>query len=126
MSGPIDAGLNDIVSGLNRMAIRGEDQEIVESEPNRAEAEFSSQASIGININIAQPIQPNLDEAGPSNLANINRSVANVQPQQNDEPPQPAQVPARDLSYLRNPHRATDYYEQFRFMDSGAFFWTGV
>ena len=107
------------------MTVFGEDEESVESEPNRAEAGFSSQASIGRTI--AQPIQPNLAEAGTSNQANVGGNIA--QPHQvpqfpQVQPPQsahPVQVPAGDPVHLRNSRRLSDVYEQSFIIGVGGF-----
>ena len=72
----------DITSGLDRLKLHAESQETVGSEPNSA-------------------------EAGPSNQATIGENAA-----QHVQPPQTAQVPARDLGYLKNPQKSSDVYHQ--------------
>ena len=130
MAGPSDAGLDDIISRLIRMTVSGglfEDEEIVESEPNRAEAGPSNQATHGGNVaqhvqvhfteagtsnqannggNIAQHVQPHSAEARTSNQANNGGNIAHQVPQfpqiQPPQSAQPMQVPAGDPVHLRN------------------------
>ena len=81
MAGHSLSELEEIMSGLDRLDVSDKSQDSVESQPNSA-------------------------EAGPSNQFGLGGNIA-----QNVQHPQPAQVAARDLSYLKNSHEIKDVYD---------------